>query len=204
MKKIQYLLFYFLLGSVIVILSGCSRYTDDFNKYKSQFVLKTLTPKQLAEVLSTTDTAKFLFIDVRDPHSYRNGHIPGAVSVPLKKADAKIYQKYWESDKIKIVYGKNAADAIDAGYWALLNGYKNVFSALGGFDYIKAHLLQSYSPYSGIYGDEKPLFDYAKTFSELVSSSGGGENDASQNIAPTPQVPVVKAGGGAPEGGGCE
>lgn len=45
--------------------------------------IDTMTPKQVRELLDQNPPAAYNLIDVRQPGEYQQGHIPGAMLIPL-------------------------------------------------------------------------------------------------------------------------
>jgi len=73
-----------------------------------------------------------VILDVRDQASYRAGHIPGAVNIPLKELGYKVYSL----DKTKdIMVYCNTGRTSEVARRILLNaGFKDVYSLQGGIE----------------------------------------------------------------------
>jgi len=78
------------------------------------------------------DRGECLFVDVRDPSSYRAAHIPGAVHLH----DGNVRQFVEDADKERevIVYCYHGNSSLGAAAHFLQNGFKNVSSLSGGFE----------------------------------------------------------------------
>lgn len=79
----------------------------------------------LADALDRHLIPNLVIIDVRSPEIYRQGHIPGAVNIPLEK----IYSEFPSNNAQTplLVYGRPAsADARKAVDILRTRGYKNV------------------------------------------------------------------------------
>jgi thiosulfate sulfurtransferase len=78
------------------------------------------------------DEQQCLFVDVRDPGSYRAAHIPGAVHLH----DGNVRQFIEGADKQRevIVYCYHGNSSLGAAAYFLQNGFKNVASMSGGFE----------------------------------------------------------------------
>ena len=78
------------------------------------------------------DGGRTLFIDIRDPDSYREGHIPGA----LHLTDENVQQFLSEADKahptIVCCYHGNSSQG--AAAFLLSQGFTDVKSLTGGFE----------------------------------------------------------------------
>ncbi len=81
----------------------------------------------------------FFLLDVRSEQAYRNGHIAGAVSMPLVELGCKINEL--NRNKTIVVYSQNSNDLM-ATHAALLleySGFHNIIILEGGFDEWKAN-----------------------------------------------------------------
>ena len=89
------------------------------------------------------DQEKAVFVDIRDPASYRAAHIPGA----LHLHDANLQEFVQKTDKEKplVVYCYHGNSSLGAVAYLLENGFKNVASMSGGFEawrQVYAHLAE--------------------------------------------------------------
>ncbi len=141
---------------------------------------------QLVDLLYSKNVKNVQFIDIRTPHRYAIGHIPGAINVPMKHFFDSDYFSKIDKDAVLMLYGNDASDArlmaLMAGHFK--KGHFNVI--LGGYDYIKDKILDNYGIYSGVYDDEVPLVDYQKFIDEYRSRAGAG--------APAPKAKPAAAG----------
>ena len=73
-----------------------------------------------------------VILDVRDEASYKAGHIPGAINMPLKELGYKLYSL----DKTKdIIVYCNTGRTSEVARRILLNaGFKDVYSLQGGIE----------------------------------------------------------------------
>ncbi|PIQ23733.1 thiosulfate sulfurtransferase GlpE [bacterium (Candidatus Blackallbacteria) CG17_big_fil_post_rev_8_21_14_2_50_48_46] len=72
-----------------------------------------------------------IFIDVRDPHSFRAGHIPGAKHVNDHNLDA--FLENADKSKAYIVYCYHGYSSQGGTAYFLENGFQDVKSLDGGF-----------------------------------------------------------------------
>lgn len=86
----------------------------------------------IAEAKKKFDGKECTFVDVRDPSSYREAHIPGAVHLH----DGNVHEFVEQSDKEQplIVYCYHGNSSLGAVAFFLENGFKNVASMSGGFE----------------------------------------------------------------------
>jgi NADPH-dependent 2,4-dienoyl-CoA reductase/sulfur reductase-like enzyme/rhodanese-related sulfurtransferase len=90
--------------------------------------INSITPRELDEVL--TRGKQIQVVDVRTPEEFKQGHIPGAINVPLDE----LRQKYTELDQ-----GKETVVNCGVGYRSYLaykilqaKGFKNLLNLSGG------------------------------------------------------------------------
>ena len=72
-------------------------------------------------------------IDVREKEEYREGHLPGSVSVPRGFLEMQIEEKVPDRDAEMIVYCQGGTRSLIAGRILKDMGYTNVVSMAGGF-----------------------------------------------------------------------
>ena len=51
--------------------------------------ITTLAPSKIKAILDKDKKGEFLLLDVRQPEEYEDGHIPGAVLIPLGELEAR-------------------------------------------------------------------------------------------------------------------
>jgi thiosulfate sulfurtransferase len=87
---------------------------------------------QIDEAKKKLDQKDCMFVDVRDPGSYRAAHIPGAVHLH----DGNVQEFIAGTDKNRevIVYCYHGNSSLGAVAYFLENGFKNVTSMRGGFE----------------------------------------------------------------------
>ena len=206
MKKIIWMSF--LLSISIVLVTGCKTdrspkgdYPDKIAYVKS-FDVKPVDVMKLSMILFSEDTVNFRFVDVRSPHRFAQGHLPHAINIPLKRLYEEKYVSLLNSaHHINIIYGEDAAQARTAAMMLRHYGYANNIPALGGYEYIREHIMENFGIYSIPYDDEVAQYDYAKVISETGGSSSGSV--AGTTVA-KPQIKVVKRKKKQEGGGGCE
>ena len=146
--------------------------------------------EQMADLLYADKIDDVAFIDIRTPHEYAVEHLPNAINVPMANFFNNKYFSKIPKDKVLVIYGE---DASTPRLMALMSGHFNkgkFYVALGGYEYLKKHILNGYSLYSGIYNDEEPLVDYQQVVNEIKSRSG-----VSSSVKPVktkPSKPIVK------------
>lgn len=161
-----------------------------------------LGPVKLTNVILNNDSA-YQFVDLRTPHEFLKGHIPGAINIPVHALLDKENKMVLNQDqKILILYHTNHAMA--CGPWMVLRqlGYKNIYLMNGGWEYYKMAFLNNFAPMSGDYSDEQAKYDY----SAVMQAAGSGKT-ATTPVSESSDAPVKKAGSAKKEksgvAGGC-
>jgi len=91
----------------------------------SRLGIKQISPRDL-------DQRKgMMLLDVRPGKEYEQGHIPGAVHVPLTDIGNKV--KKLKKDKDLVVYCRSGNQSIWAIKRLMGMGYKNLYSLKGGY-----------------------------------------------------------------------
>ena len=87
---------------------------------------------QIDHAKQKLDQKESLFVDIRDPASYGQAHIPGAIHLH----DGNIQEFVRNSDKEKaiVVYCYHGNSSLGATAFLIENGFKNVASMRGGFE----------------------------------------------------------------------
>ena len=87
---------------------------------------------KIHEAKKRFDQRDCMFVDIRDPASYRAAHIPGAVHLH----DGNVQQFIQTADKERdlVVYCYHGNSSLGAVAYFLENGFKNVASMSGGFE----------------------------------------------------------------------
>ena len=78
------------------------------------------------------DQDKALFVDIRDPASYRAAHIPGALH--LHDSNVQEFVQNTDKEMPVVVYCYHGNSSLGAAAYFLENGFKNVVSMSGGFE----------------------------------------------------------------------
>lgn len=93
-------------------------------------------PALLAEVRELVNSGAVL-IDARDGALYADGHLPGALSLPLGEVEVQLagFRQKVETDKPLVAYcnGYGCPDSFDLGMRLIKEGYRDVRVFEGGF-----------------------------------------------------------------------
>lgn len=94
-------------------------------------------PIGLMQAKELFDRQGATFVDARDKESYADGHIKGALSLPLAETDDGMarFKAEVKPQATLVVYcnGFDCHDSIDLGERLIKEGYENVYVFLGGF-----------------------------------------------------------------------
>jgi rhodanese-related sulfurtransferase len=127
-KKIYlFLIFVFFLSSIITIW-GCKNISSS-NKDGSQGIIQISAP-QVYEIISNGEN--YYVIDVRTKEEYAQGHLGGAVLVPVDEIKNRLTEI--PKDKPVIVYCKSGVRSMQAAGILVSNGFKAVYSMTGGIE----------------------------------------------------------------------
>jgi thiosulfate sulfurtransferase len=74
-----------------------------------------------------------VFVDIRDPESFAEAHIPGAVHL-AEEADVKAFLSAREKGATVIVYCYHGNSSRGAALWFGDQGFTDVWSMAGGFE----------------------------------------------------------------------
>ena len=93
-----------------------------------------LNYKEVLDIIKQSKNAKL--IDVRSIQEYEEGHLDGAICIPLYELSSKIIDKIQDKDNIIILYCSSGIRSLK-GKKILDNlGYRNIYNLKGGIDNI--------------------------------------------------------------------
>jgi rhodanese-related sulfurtransferase len=94
--------------------------------YLSRMGIKQLRPRDLDQIKGV------MLLDTRTDKEYKEGHIPGAVHIPLADVGAKA--KKLRKDKGLVVYCQNGNRSIWAIKRLMGMGFTNLYNLKGGYN----------------------------------------------------------------------
>ena len=99
-------------------------------------------------------------MDARPVTFYEQGHIEGAVNVPMQLVLNDEYIPYLKDDRIKVLYSEESIEADQIRLLLTQFGYNNLMVLQGGAKYWKENMLgNDIFNTRGEYDDEKLKFD---------------------------------------------
>lgn len=87
---------------------------------------------QIHDAKKKLDEDNCLFVDIRDPGSYSQAHIPGAIH--LSDSNVQEFLQTTDREKPVVVYCYHGNSSMGATAYFIENGFKNVCSMAGGFE----------------------------------------------------------------------
>jgi rhodanese-related sulfurtransferase len=81
----------------------------------------TVTVQDLAERIGDDD---LLLVDVREVHEYRNGHVPGAVNIPMSILPVRVHEL--PKDRDIHVICQSGGRSMQVTMWLQRQGYRPV------------------------------------------------------------------------------
>lgn len=91
--------------------------------------LKIISVEQVKQDLD--EGKDFVLLDVRTPEEYEEGHIEGALNIPLNKLAYEVENEIPELDTTIYLYCRSGVRVLTAGHILYDLGYENVYN-MGG------------------------------------------------------------------------
>lgn len=91
--------------------------------------LRTISVEQVKEDLE--EGREFVLLDVRTPEEYEEGHIEGAINIPLKNLSYDVENEIEDKETMIYLYCRSGVRVITAGQILQDLGYENVYN-MGG------------------------------------------------------------------------
>ena len=102
----------------------------------------SITAEEAKAKLDSDDSV--ILVDVRTPEEYREGHIPGAILLPVSDIEAKAESELPDKSATYIVYCRTGSRSAAAASQLVEMGYENIYDLGGINDW----------PYEKVTGDE--------------------------------------------------
>jgi rhodanese-related sulfurtransferase/rubrerythrin len=115
--------------------AGWRRQEGDVELFAQAGVITDVTSDQLRGYLAERDEHEYQLVDVRQPEEYQQGHIPGALLVPVGEFESRRAEVEKLADRKAIFYCRSGVRSLRAAGWASQDfELAQVFNVLGGFN----------------------------------------------------------------------
>ena len=126
---------------VLLLASACG--TDGKSDTESgKATVVSITAEEAKAKMDSDDS--IILVDVRTPEEYREGHIPGAILLPVSDIEAKAESELPDKSAAYIVYCRSGSRSAAAASQLVEMGYENIYDLGGINDW----------PYEKVTGDE--------------------------------------------------
>lgn len=193
---------------ILAFFAACNNGSDNTYKLSLQETLEKvsskadiLTDQQVADIILSTDEnikAMHQFVDIRTPAEFNVWHVPAAVNMPAKDIFSDEYKDLLANESItKVLYCKGSHQAMNTYVELIQHGYKNIKVSLGGYQFIREHIIDTLDLKTGIYNEDAALYDYAKVVKETAGAASANESTSK----PKPAKTIIKRKKKEVEGG---
>ncbi len=119
------------LMTLVLVLTGCSNNKEEENmNVKTQYV--KISPAEAKEIM---DNEESIVLDVRTKDEYDQGHIEGAVLLPVDEISAKAEEVLEDKSTKILVYCRSGNRSATAAKTLIEMGYENVLDFGGIIDW---------------------------------------------------------------------
>jgi len=129
-RHIQRLLL--LLTCIALLLPGCSKASEPLPPQPKAQDSQSVSVQEISmtDAVQAWRSRNAVFLDVRTPEEYREGHIPGSVLIPLSELDKKYAQV--PADKPVLIVCRSGNRSMQANLLLQKYGLSNTRSIKGG------------------------------------------------------------------------
>ncbi len=155
---------------------------------------RVFTYVDLHGLFTTADTGNYLIVDLRHAEAFLDGHLPGAVNVPLPELLDRTHRRLLRGRHDLLLYSNREDLTVAAQALLFGQGFENVWVIPGNYESITAYALEHFEPAFAFHTDDKARFDYPRFMSVKPVSPA---RDAPMR----PEIPQVEDS--TPVAGGC-
>lgn len=119
-----------LMMLAILALAGCSTATSVNAKTSDQAAAPSVQQISMNEAVKALQNQQVVFVDVRTADEYKQGHVPGAILIPL--ADLENRRNEIPKDKKVLLICRSGARSSQANIILQKYGFTNTYSVNGG------------------------------------------------------------------------
>ena len=95
---------------------------------------KDIDINELTGILNTNEN--IVLLDVRSPQEYKEGHLNGAINIPLYELELACKRKIGDRNRTILVYCQSGIRSKRAIKILYKNGFNNLYNLKGGLDAI--------------------------------------------------------------------
>ena len=106
-----------------------NRFLVRLKKYRNN---EDITIQELLTIMKTNEEA--ILLDVRSPQEYEEGHLDGAINIPLYELEKCCSCKLKDKEKLTIVYCQSGIRSRKAIAILKRCGFKNLYNLSNGLD----------------------------------------------------------------------
>ena len=126
--------------------------------------VEDISGTRMVKVNTSKEKDSHLILDVRPYHSYKNGHLEYAISIPKSDLEGRINEIIDLKDLPIYVYGKNADSSFPATEILVKHGFQTIYNAEGvdEYDYQLVHFdtIRVHNIRNSVNSDSFFLIDY--------------------------------------------
>ena len=148
----------------------------------------------LHELFTTADTGNYLIVDLRNAEAFLDGHLPGAVNVPMHELLDRSHRRLLRGRHKLLLYSGREELTVAAQALLFGQGFENVMVIPGNYKSIAAYALENFEPAFAFHTDDKARFDYPRFMNVKPVSP-------TRDAPMRPEIPRVEDS--TPVAGGC-
>ena len=130
MKKLLLILF-----AGLLVMAGCNKKENehpvDGDGYDRSY--RQISMEEAEDMMRRNDN--HIIVDVRTVEEYEEGHIPGAICIPVETIGKEKPEKLWDLDRIILIYCRSGNHSKQAAQKLLEIGYTNIYEFGGIIDW---------------------------------------------------------------------
>ncbi|MGC9470979.1 MAG: rhodanese-like domain-containing protein [Bacteroidales bacterium] len=159
-----------------------------------------MSPGEAIEI-SVNEEKTTVFIDLRDPVLYDNGHLDQAVNIPsgrlLDRHFLKMLRDFHDEGLTMVLYGQDHREAVGPFLFLRQTGFNRLKILIGGYDYFSRVAASG----NGVEKlpelvSEEPRFDFAALIEEIGGVPGQVQQVVAQPVIPQRREKTTTIQGG--------
>ncbi|MDY6842600.1 MAG: rhodanese-like domain-containing protein [Thermodesulfobacteriota bacterium] len=126
----------------------------------SEDTVNTISPKEVWDIICGDRNGEYVIVDVRTPSEYEEGHLPGAVLIPLNELDRRYTEL--EREKQIIIYCRSGRRSFGGAILLCNQGIRKIYNMKEGV------LGWPYEKVKGSFTESEELFKDIREIKELL------------------------------------